>query len=191
MNHAKPLCLVTAFAMLSVYSCSSESEQLETTAVFETSAAERAPYIESCDYNDAEFNIVTGDWGLYSDFFFADEMTGDQMNDAIFERERLVEEYLGVEIGYNLADSFDTAASLITSQVMSGDDSYQLSLTHCIMYTASFITDGILCDWNAIDSVDLSREYMESELQRRAVYLRKAVLCGFRLHDCRPERDSF
>ena len=159
MNRVKALCLITALATFSVYSCSEEPEPLETTAVFETSAAERTPYIERCDYNGAEFNIVTGDWGLYSDFFFADEQTGDQMNDAIFERERLVEEYLGVEIGYNLADSFDTAASLITSQVMSGDDSYQLSLTHCIMYTASFITQGVLCDWNEIESVDLSREY--------------------------------
>ena len=92
MNRVKALCLITALATFSVYSCSEEPEPLETTAVFETSAAERTPYIEKCDYNGAEFNIVTGDWGLYSNIFFADEMTGDQMNDAIFERERLVEE---------------------------------------------------------------------------------------------------
>ena len=42
---------------------------------------------------------------------------------------------------------------------MSGDDTYQLVLTHCISQTADMVSKGLLIDWNDIDTVDLTREY--------------------------------
>lgn len=158
--------LTLAFVLLlNIVSCSqTESDTIETTDSTSdvTSGGEvetRQPYIEKADFGGARFTIFAPDWGLYSNYFFADEQSGDAMNDAIWEREMLTEDYLNVDIQYIKEGTINDTRSALSSMVMSGDDTYQLALTHCITPTAELITDGLICDWNTIPTVDLSREY--------------------------------
>lgn len=158
--------LTLAFVLLmNIVSCSqAQSETPETTAsqTEVTSSGEtdtRQPYIEKNDLGGARFTIFAPDWGLYSNYFFADEQSGDAMNDAIWEREMLTEDYLNVDIQYIKEGTINDTRAALSSMVMSGDDTYQLALTHCITPTAELITDGLILDWNTIPTVDLSREY--------------------------------
>ena len=81
------------------------------------------------------------------------------MNDAIFDRELLVEDYLGVDIGYILEVTIQDIGTKVSSMVMSGDTTYQLVLTHCIRNTSNLMSQNMVCDWNTLPSVDLTREY--------------------------------
>ena len=89
--------LLVAIAV-SCVSCGDVTDSIvtEVTEPQQTSEAVRTPYIEKNDYGGAVFTVFAPEWGGYVDYMFAEEQTGDAMNDALYERERLVEEYLGV-----------------------------------------------------------------------------------------------
>ena len=147
--------------VVSCASCGDVTDSIvtEATEPQQTSEVVRTPYIEKNDYGGAVFTVFAPEWGGYVDYMFAEEQTGDAMNDALYERERLVEEYLGVNIEYLLEGTISETSSKVNSVVMSGDDTYQLVLTHCISQTADMVSKGLLIDWNDIDTVDLTREY--------------------------------
>ena len=152
--------IMLLFALtVSCASCGDVTDSIvtEATEPQQTSEVVRTPYIEKNDYGGAVFTVFAPEWGSYVDYMFAEEQTGDAMNDALYERERLVEEYLGVNIEYLLEGTISETSSKVNSVVMSGDDTYQLVLTHCISQTADMVSKGLLIDWNDIDTVDLTR----------------------------------
>ena len=114
----------TLLVISGLVACGQEVTSTETDEVAtDTSdtATERKPYIDKADYNGERFTILAPEWGLYNNYFFADEQTGDAMNDAIFDRELLVEDYLGVDIGYILEGTIQDIGTKVSSMVMSGD----------------------------------------------------------------------
>ncbi len=130
----------------------------DTSAPADTAPA-RTPAIEKADYQGAAFNIIAPNNGLYPNYFFCDEQTGETMDDAIYQRTTLTEEYLNVDIiGVCEGEIYDIPTK-VQSAVMSGEEPYQLVLTHTIYGVGSMVTKNLLCDWNEVESVDLSREY--------------------------------
>ena len=137
------------------------SSSSDTTVAEQTETEEAIePSFEACNYDGATFHIYAPDWGLYRNYFFADEQTGDAMNDAIYERTLMVEEYLGIDITHSSGATEDlNVMNLMQQTVMSGDDAYQLVLTHCIQDVGSMLTAGLLYDWNNLEYCDLSQDY--------------------------------
>jgi len=136
------------------------SESTDTTA---PEVVENLPAVDKKDYGGATFNILAPKWGLYKQYFFADEQTGEAMNDAIYQRELMVEEYLGIDLTYQLDGTINDVRGKVQSAVMSGDEPYQLVLTHCIQDLGAMVTDELLFDWNTLPGVDLSREYWNQQ----------------------------
>lgn len=124
-----------------------------------TSSSKAEPKFAKEDNGGEAFRIYAPDWGLYSTYFFADEQNGDQMNDAIYERERKVEEYLGVNIEYTKKDTINEVKGVVNQTIMSSDDSYQLFLTHCIYSVSDMITNNMLYDWNDFEYCDFDADY--------------------------------
>ena len=175
----------------------------DTSVTMPAETEQVMPDVEKTDYEGAVFNILAPEWGLYKSYFFADEQTGEVMNDAIYERERLVEEYLGVDIIYTKEGTIAEIQPKLQSVVMSGDDTYQLALTHCIQNLNSMVTGGLLYDWNTLPGVDLTREYWNQSCNENlslfgkqyftvsdymladpnAVLFNKEMIVGFELDD--------
>ncbi len=161
------LSLVLALLMLlSTVACGSETggeetTGAETTAVTETEAVEeKKPPIEPCSYDGATFNILANaNDAFYATYFFADQQTGDAMNDAIYDREVLTEEYLGVDITHTLEGTHKDQANRMETIVMSGDDAYQLALTHCMRGVPDMIAAGHLYNWYDVTYANLDGEY--------------------------------
>ena len=97
------LFLAAAFLTVSFASCSEGAKtsadvtvQNETTEQAETTYPR--PDIPKTDFGGETFMICCPAWGLCNDYFFAEEQTGEQMNDAIYNRAAAVEDYLGINI---------------------------------------------------------------------------------------------
>ena len=158
--------MLAVIIFANLVSCS-QSQEITTTDETDTSELSdsessevRTPYIDKTDFGGESFTIFAPDWGLYTDFFFTDEQTGDAMNDALYERQMLVEEYLGIEIEFvQDGTQYNGVEAKVSANVMAGDDAYQLVLPHCIAGISSMMAQGLLYDWNEIPNVDLSREY--------------------------------
>ena len=149
--------------LASAASCGESAASAETTAASgteSTTAAETLPAgIESCDYGGKTFTILAPSWGLYKNYFFAEEQNGEVMNDALYERDLIVEDYLGVSIEHLLQGTINDIMPSVQAAVMAGDDTYSLVLTHCIMDVANMVTSGLLYDFNDIPSIDLDADW--------------------------------
>ena len=165
---SKTISLLTCVSLFALVSCQSAQTVSDVTSddssATQTSAEDVSdvlkPEFESTDYNGEEFHILAPTWGLYQLYFFADEQTGEPMNDAIYERKMRVEDYLGVNITYdNDSTAIYEIMGKVQTSVMAGDDAYQLVLTHCIHGVSSMVTSGLLYDWNDLVYCNLDKSY--------------------------------
>ncbi|MBR5221695.1 MAG: hypothetical protein IKV66_11975 [Clostridia bacterium] len=112
------------------------------------------------DYGGAEFHIVNYDnvtdnqWVGIPDDIFCEEETGDLLGDAVYQRNRAVEEALNIKI-----TSEKMAAAVITGNiaksVMAGNTDYDAVFTTMIQIP-NFINSGIVTDLYTLDGLDLS-----------------------------------
>ena len=114
--------------------------------------------IEKKDYGE-DFTILVPEWGLYNNYFFADDPGTDVMSKALYEREVTVEDHLGVTISTSWISDIHEIPTKVREVNMSGDDLYQLVLTHCISGVAAMVTENLLVDMNTIDTMNFDADY--------------------------------
>lgn len=109
------------------------------------------------NYSNSDFTIITSSWLKY---VYSDEQTGSLVNDAMYERDLKTAETLGVNIKYNnVGDDIKAVYPAVQSAVMSGDKEYDLVVAHVNMNLVSYVSENLVCDWNSIPHVDLSKPY--------------------------------
>ena len=164
--HKNYICtLLAAMLLISTVGCggadtetvSAGSETVPTTETVVETEPERQPYIGKADYGGTDFHILSA--SHFKENYFADELTGDTMNDAVFERTTMTEDYLGVEITYDNTVPIQDMFGLIKNAATAGDDAYQLVLLHVMEGVGATVSEGLLLDWNVIEAVDMTRDY--------------------------------
>lgn len=130
-------------------------DTLDTTAVPEETAAQTGPYVEKSDFGGQTFGKMAANSSTYMNNYFAEELTGDAMNDAVYNRTALTEEYLNVDLTHYMV----TAGDEMGKFVLSGDTTYHLLLLHCMADVNKFAAEKYVLDWNTIPVIDLTREY--------------------------------
>ncbi|MGN1127564.1 MAG: hypothetical protein ACI4T6_01265 [Candidatus Flemingiibacterium sp.] len=108
------------------------------------------------DFGGRNFNVLTFDF--IKDDFVAEEMNGDVVNDAIYNRDHTVSERFGVNITYNAENSFGDATKLIRSTVLSGDNEFQLVANH-VIDVGTLATEGLFLNWYDIPYIDFSKPW--------------------------------
>ncbi len=136
----------------------------DTTAVAETTAtaeAETRPMhkVPETDFGGAVFNIAYPAWQGYQHYFFADEATGDAMNDAIFERTINVEEYLKVDITQQDVGTISDVVTQVKNTVTAGDDVFSMALLHCIQGVSDLPTGGYIYNLDTLPNLDMEAEW--------------------------------
>ena len=145
--------------LLSFTACRNSSTDHITTTEQTTAAKELPAGIEECDYSNEPFNIIAPEWGLYTQFFFSDEEQSDAMDKAIYARDLLAEEHIRIDITYEYYGKIESILAEMPRLVMSGDDTCQLALTHCIGCVNALITEEYLYDFNDLEYVNLGAEW--------------------------------
>lgn len=92
----------------------------------------------------------------YADFQYAEELTGDVMNDAVYARNMTVEDRLNVKLVHNTGEE-EALAQHIKNSALSGNDEYDLYLGHT-MYTGQYAVQGIFRNWYD-SSVDFTKPW--------------------------------
>ncbi len=129
----------------------------ETTTAAETTV--KSVGFEKSDFGGAEFCIIAPNHGTYPLYYFADEQTGEVMNDSVYKRKQLVEDYANVKLTNVFAESISDLPTKVLTSVQAGDDEYQMALTHCFVGLQGLVTQSALYDWNELEYVDLSAEH--------------------------------
>ncbi len=157
--------LLALTTVASVVSCGGSGTTAETTtAQGETTTA--APVeevklpVEKSDFGGAKFNVLApNNMSVYQQYFFAEEQNGDQMNDAIYNRQIAVEDYLNVDIELIVGGGINEIASTVEKSVLASDDAYQLVLSHGMRNVPEMVTGDLLYDWYEFEDVNLDADY--------------------------------
>lgn len=114
------------------------------------------------DFNGYEFRILSRGpnynvhW--YARDIYAEEETGDPINDAVFIRNKTVEDKYNINI-VNLPENGDLA-SRASKSVKAGDDAFDL-VCHGLSQISSLTTDGYFYDLIAFPYIDLTKPWWD------------------------------
>lgn len=136
----------------------------ETQVEEETDPTEIDELPTDCmDYEGYTFTILSNEHGETAVAWkivdiVSEELNGERINDAVYERNLAMEDRFGVTIAQNLqADPYGVAMQLITA----GDDSFDLLQTG-IMSQCSMVVKGYLLDMAALDYINFDKAWWDS-----------------------------
>ena len=167
-----------AVSLLLAAGCGSASDsEVKTTTQNETTTEAPDPdsFYPDVDYGGAEIRFLNFDqlWNMYI-HVDAQDLNADVLNDAVYNRNRKVEQKLGCKIVEKTVtnDSANTL-SLVTdaakNSVLSGEDEYDAMMLP-ISEVPYFITDGYLQDLGAIKEFDFDGEWWDQEILKATTF---------------------
>jgi hypothetical protein len=181
-NCAKAAALLLAFVLAfgSLFACASDSNDgtpstdspttaSETTA--ETDVMSVLASLKTVDYEGESFNIWTSNIinGSLTLRQAPDEsMDGEQINDALYKRDRLLESKYNITMNYTLVEPdaefqlFKKASKII----MAGDDEIDLVFGNMQVYAVDFVKNKLILDMNQIPEINLSNEWWQQIARR-------------------------
>ena len=109
-----------------VPSADAAPEQTPTAETEEPAETEPKPELPEKDYQGYSFLTIGGETTLAC--MLTEEMSGETVNDAIYQANQEVEDAFNVKLDKNVVNDRDT--ELIKSSVMSGQDDYDLAYFH-------------------------------------------------------------
>lgn len=148
--------LLIAMLAASAASCGGDAPSADTTAAggdttepVETSVIDT---LAKADYKGHEFRILGETQSAGSDYFDAEEETGDVINDNVYRRNRAVEDMYNIKLAFDLVE-WKEGDDRIHDLVMAGDNSFDLfTCTH--LYLGSLLVEGFFVDWRDVPGID-------------------------------------
>ena len=143
----------------------SDTESSTTAESLETETEEMDPFADF-DYNGQSFRIYTStndasDSLKSSNFLIKgpEEMTGEAVSDAAYERNAYVEELLNVDLNFTDSNlSYDKVQDDVRSYIMAGADDYELIINDLYGLT-SLTLEGMFYSADAGEYFDLTKPY--------------------------------
>lgn len=153
--------LLLAGLILSQISCGDSGKQSETTAEDSSTDLPADTYpVPEADFGNSEFGILCRTEKLSE--VFADTETGDTLSDAVYQRNRNVEERYKVKItAYDVPGSWSERENFyknFTSSVLAGEDKYDL-VAYYEACASVPISEGYMYDLRSIKSLDLENDW--------------------------------
>ena len=174
-NHNRPIALVLLSAMLAgMTACGSDAPVTDQTTASDqqtTPEESTAPGYDypDVDYGGYEFRILNID-SFYNCLVKTDveEQTGELVDDAIYKRNRDIEEKLGIRITEQ-AESFvswndrDKPAKILQQDVTAGDENFDCAYVS-MSGAPGIVTGGYVLDLNKVKSLNLDKEWWDTDL---------------------------
>ncbi len=175
------LALLAALLLTFFASCGGEggpAAPSDTTAAGETTnaggdaaetTAAKISYLDAnlpeADYNGYAFRFIQTEPTYDNPWWriVIPEINGEVLNDAIYTRNKTIEEAFNVAFGvtYYADNSATTAAA--KKSISAGDDAFDVIYVH-FQSTNSLVQEGMLLDLNTVDNLDLSRDWWDQNM---------------------------
>ena len=139
------------------------------------------PVLPDVNYNGDVFTFLVNEfagaekyWGSYE--IYAEEENGDAINDAVYKRNRTIEEKLNINIKEIRADYLDTV-SYTKRSVAAGDSEYD-----CVMprmwNAAALASEGYLLSLDRLPFIDLSNPWWDQNAKDTSIGGRQFFTVG-------------
>ncbi len=116
--------------------------------------------VDTLDFGGEELNLAGFDWQGYQFYFFAEEENGDVMNDALYNRNRIVEDALNVKIVNEIyGENCNDYVAKIRPLILAGDDVYDMLFNHCIAGISTYASEGYLYNLDTLPHIDMQADW--------------------------------
>ncbi len=162
----KIVCAVLAAMLIQLTACSESETDLKNTSAneSETSSERTIDPLEGLNFDGEEFNILYIGNTSTKNLIRADELNGDVMNDAIYERNIDVLNNLGVTVTYTEASSStNDCPDRIRNSVMAYEDAYQMGIIHRVDGIADLALNNYLYNYSELPYIDLDAAYWNKD----------------------------
>ena len=118
-------------------------------------------WLPESDFEGYEFRILTRDTPHHSMYIDSEQENGEYINDAVYRRNRIIEEAYNVKIKSIQVSEFNGAggelylSNELRKTINAGMDEYDLAMVHMI-HSGSLAANKFLLDWKEIPCIDLS-----------------------------------
>ncbi len=174
MKRTPALFAALLLAMTSVLSCGEAAD--ETTAdtaaaAGETTAETEAPgwQYPDVDYGGQHYRIYNLDqlWNMYIHMDVT-EQTGEVLNDAVYQRNRAIEEAMNVvieekQMTYTTWEDVGRMAENAQNSVMAGADEYDVMMM-AVEQKLSLVTEGCLLDLMSVEGLHMSEPWWDQDV---------------------------
>ena len=137
---ARLLCLFGIFAAIFLWSCNDDrnadikapddGQKSEDADLVSQETTEVPDNLPEMDFGGYGFRIYVRDEMQYGEDFIAEEENGEPINDAVYARNKKIEERFGIGIKTILFDSGDTLAYGVQNSVRAGSDDFDIIAMH-------------------------------------------------------------
>lgn len=186
--YIKIVVLLILSALLAVFSasCGEQPESAEkiTADVPDTEAVSETDYLETfkdMDFGGAEFHIIAQSVPGEQPTVPNTEITGEQVMDALYERDRTIQDMYNVKIVYT-TEKYNTVASRaqlhsdLTAAILAGDCQWQFAVTSLADSINRLATEGYVQDLLSNPALQLDRPWWSRYLYENMKYNGK-LLC--------------
>lgn len=180
MKSAKTIAILLALLLsANVISCGSQTSagktdtdsDLTTEPESTTEPVDPASVLElpDSDFKGREFRVLgnDGDRDQWDNFeIFSEAENGEVVNDAVFRRNRAIEEKYNVKIAQYLVETVEQDACLvphIRQTVMAGEDLYDLAFT-TISKIGTLPREGLVYDLNDVKNINFSKNWWNQDV---------------------------
>ena len=131
-----------------------------TAATEETLPPELADTLPDVTFPGETFKVLIREESKYE--MTSEEITGDLVKDAVYNRELTVEERLGLSIEvHTIKGNWDFRNDFIahvSNSILSNDHEFDMAMTHNA-YLASMILRGLATDLNTLEDIDFEKKW--------------------------------
>ncbi len=159
--------LLAGLMLLSLAACGENTEENADTLPPENQSEEDTGYkpdIPKTNYA-SDFNVIMIGWdqSMYIPDPEAERETNG-ISDAVYERYMRIKDQLGVDMKVVDGGTWIEYDSTVQRSVQTGDDNYQLVMTHVYQGIVGLVTKNCLADISDLPSVNLDAEYWNKAL---------------------------
>ena len=137
---------------------------------------------DDLDFDGVNVNILIRDENNYKRDFYAEDINGEVVNDAIYDRNRSVEEALNVKFNILYGATTNTASSeaigdMLRQSVLAGDNAYDI-VGYYAFYGTTLAAEGMLYDILDTKYIDLGKPWWNNNLDELTLYDHNYYLIG-------------
>ena len=139
------------------------SPETEAALEPETETKEPAPDIEGLDYNGGDLTFIAPYFHTIS-YQYAEELNGDALNDAAYNRWITVESDLNASLHWVWHTDGSGTHTEVLRSVQAGDDAYQIVYMHSMYGISDYVISGSLYNLDLLPHVDFKAPWWSGEM---------------------------
>ena len=119
------------------------------------------------NFGGEKVTILTIEDSLHDGEITTEELNSDIINDSVYNRERFVEDRLGVEIETVSVDAYEDVNTEFDKMINADDDTYQICATKTVWF-APYVFDSVLTDLYTVEHLDLEKPWWSQYFNEQA-----------------------